>query len=171
MKGCSRHITNKRANYAAHLYSLFSIGRIVWYKFLSSYAAHLIITTSPCASSWYKLSSSYAAHLSPWKGEIERGLLTYLCSIIVALTIFLPLHLFTLSSLNCLQIVSFHVVKKSEATSRECQSKSPTCSWLVKTQGFYGFVWYWLLITCAFLDRFFLLFPLLKRPKTVFFGV
>ena len=128
------------SGYAAHLYSLLSIGRIVWYKFLSSYAAHLIITTSPCASSWYKLSSSYAAHLSPWKGEIERGLLTYLCSIIVALAIFSPFHLFTLSSLSCLQIVSFHVVKKSEGTSRECQSKSPTYSLPVKTQGFYGYV-------------------------------
>ena len=39
--------------YAAHLYSLLSIGRIAWYKLLSG----------------------YAAHLSPWKGEKERGLL------------------------------------------------------------------------------------------------
>ena len=170
MKGCSRHITNKRANYAAHLtpllecvefllynywvlswyklsssyaahlYRLLPIGRIAWYRLTSGYTAHLIITTSPCASSWYKLSSGYAAHPSPCKGEIERGLLTYLCSIIVALAIFSPLHLFTFSPLSCLQIVSFHVVKKSEATSRECQRNCSTCSWLVKTQGFYGYV-------------------------------
>ena len=120
------------SGYAAHLYSLLSIGRIAWYKLSSGYAAHLYSLLSIGRIAWYKFLSSYAAHLSPWKGEIERGLLTYLCSIIVALAIFSPLHLFTLSSLSCLQIVSFHVVKKSEATSRECSRNDSTCSRLVK---------------------------------------
>ena len=131
------------SSYTAHLYSLLSIGRIAWYKLSSGYAAHLYSLLSIGRIAWYKFLSGYAAHLSPWKGEIERGLLTYLCSIIVALAIFSPLHLFTLSSFSCLQIVSFHVVKKSEGTSRECQRNCSTCSWLVKTQGFYDRVCYW----------------------------
>ncbi len=39
------------------------------------------------------------------------------------------------------QIVSFVVVNKSEATSRECLSKSSICSWFVKMQGFYSCVY------------------------------
>ena len=39
-----------------------------------------------------------------------------------------------------LQIVTFQVVKKSEATSRECQQNESTCCWFVKMQGFYDFV-------------------------------
>ena len=39
------------------------------------------------------------------------------------------------------QIVNFVVVNKSEATSRECLSKSSICSWFVKMQGFYSYVY------------------------------
>ena len=41
-----------------------------------------------------------------------------------------------------LQIVTFTVVKKSEATSRECQRNLSTCSWLVKTSKFYDLIYY-----------------------------
>jgi len=42
-----------------------------------------------------------------------------------------------------LQIVSFRVVKKSEATSREYPRNHLTCSWLIKTQGFHGCACCW----------------------------
>ena len=64
----------------------------------------------------------------------------YSYSVIVALTIFSPFHLFTFSPLGCLQIVSLEVVKKSEGTSRECQRNRLTCSRFVKTQGFCGYI-------------------------------
>ena len=56
--------------------------------------------------------------------------------ILVALAIFSPFQLFTLSPLSCLQFVTFTVVKKSDATLRECPRNLPTGSWLVKLQGF-----------------------------------
>ena len=62
----------------------------------------------------------------------------YFYSIIMALAIFSPFHLFTFLPLGSLQIVSSRIVKKLEVTSRECQSKPPTYSLLVKTQEFYG---------------------------------
>ena len=121
------------SGYAAHLYSLLSIGRIAWYKLSSGYAAHLYRLLSIGRIAWYKFLSSYAAHLSPWKGEIERGYIHIFYSIIVALAIFSPFHLFTFLPLSYLRFVTFTIVKKSETTSRECPSKSPTYSLLVKT--------------------------------------
>ena len=65
----------------------------------------------------------------------------YSYSVIVALAIFSPFHLFTFLPLDYLQIVSLEVVKKSDATSRECQRNRLTCFQLVKTQGFYGCIY------------------------------
>ena len=70
-----------------------------------------------------------------------------------------------------LQIVTFRLVKKSEATSQECQRNRLTCSRLVKTHGFYGCIYRWLWVNCTFIINFHPLFILLKRPKTMFFGV
>ena len=95
----------------------------------------------------------------------------YFYSIIVALAIFSPFRLFTLSPFCYFQFVSWGVVKKSEATSRECQSKPPTYSQLVKTQGFYGCIYRWLWAHCTFIINFRPLFIPLKRPKTVFSGL
>ena len=74
------------------------------------------------------------------KGRLRGDISMYFYSIIVALAIFSPFHLFTFLPLACLQIVSLEVVKKSEGTSRECQRNRLTCFQLVKTQGFYGYV-------------------------------
>ena len=56
----------------------------------------------------------------------------------------LSFNLFTLATKRptYLQIVTFTVVKKSEATSRECQRNLSTCSWLVKTSKFYDLIYY-----------------------------
>ena len=70
-----------------------------------------------------------------------------------------------------LQIVTFCLVKKSEATSQECQRNRSTCSQLVKMQGFYDYVYCWLLNNCEFDINFLPLFISLKCPKTVFFGL
>ena len=70
-----------------------------------------------------------------------------------------------------LQIVTFHLVKKSEATSQECQQNHSTCSQFVKTQGFYDCEYRWLLDSCEFDINFLPLFIPLKRPKTAFFGL
>ena len=70
-----------------------------------------------------------------------------------------------------LQIVTFHLVKKSEATSQECQRNRSDCSQLVKMQGFYDCACRWLLDSCEFDIDFHPLFIPLKRPKTVFFGL
>ena len=42
---------------------------------------------------------------------------------------------------------------------------------LVKTQGFYGYVYLWQLAICIFMSSFCLLFVPPKRPKIVFFGL
>ena len=65
----------------------------------------------------------------------------YLYRTDVVSTSFHPLIFFTLSPLSYLQIVSSRIVKKSEATSRECQRNRLTCFQLVKTPEFYGFVY------------------------------
>ena len=72
------------------------------------------------------------------KGRLRGDLPTRFCSIIAVSTSFYPLIFFTLSPFSCLQIVSLEVVKKSDATSRECQRNRLTYSLLVKTQEFYG---------------------------------
>ena len=98
VKGCRHHIKMQKASNAVHLspllrcveFLLYNYWVLSWYKLLSSYAVHLYRLLPIVKIAWYRLSSGYAAHLSPWKGEIERGLLTYLCSIIVALATFHP---------------------------------------------------------------------------------
>ena len=105
------------------------------------------------------------------KGRLRGDLPTQFCSIIAVSTSFYSLIFFTLSPFSCLQIVSLGVVKKSEATSRECQRNDSTCFWFVKTQGFYGYVYRWLLINCTFIINFYPLFIPLKRPKTAFSGL
>jgi len=66
--------------------------------------------------------------------------------------------LFTFLPLDYLQIVSLEVVKKSEATSRECQRNFSAGSRLVKSQGFYGCIYRWLWANCTFIINFHPLF-------------
>ena len=66
------------------------------------------------------------------------------------------------------QTVSFGIVKKSEGTSRECQQNLPTCSQLVKSQGFYIYVYHWLLAICTLICKFHLLLPLCNALKPCF---
>ena len=76
------------------------------------------------------------------KGRLRGDLPNQFCSIIAVSTSFYSLIFFTLSPLGCLQIVSLGVVKKSEATSRECQRNRLTCFQLVKMHGFCGCIYH-----------------------------
>ena len=142
------------SGYAAHFYRLLPIGNISWYKLLRGYAAHL--------SPWKgEKERGLLIQTDVYYGWEPEKMILY--KVPLARILWGPLkislsikssikksgklssNLFTLVTKHptYLQIVTFTVVKKSEATSRECQRNLSTCSWLVKMQGFYISVSYW----------------------------
>ena len=127
------------SGYVAHLYSLLPIDSISWYKLSSGSAAHL----SPCKGEKERGLLIQTGVYYGWEPEKMILYKVPLARILwgplkISLSIKssikksgkLSSNLFTLATKHptYLQIVTFTVVKKSEATSRECQRNLSTCS-------------------------------------------